>query len=152
MPERRIHLEHAYKFYLKENLSIDPIHIPLIEKLIDDPSLVRTSIIRAASNCRDSIITKMLETLSMGLRYSTAMSHDWGLNRRRRGRSSELIKRLVTCLYGRDAVMLVDLHSSLDVISMRSMSIEEYIEWAEANNVDPRVRSYVVEEMFKELE
>ncbi|MEB3773327.1 MAG: hypothetical protein GSR86_00170 [Desulfurococcales archaeon] len=148
MPGRGVHLEHAYRFARREGLSIDPRYIPLIEKLIDDPGLVRTSVLRAAEGCGDRIIARMVEALRAGLRYSTAMRHDWGLNRRRRGRSSELVKSLVRCLYGDDAPALVDLHSSLDVISMWGLGAGEYLEWARVNRVDPRVRAYILEEVY----
>ena len=148
MPDRRTHARHSYTLARLLGLSIDPTIIPMIDRIIDNPQALPRGLISKLAGCNDQRVRTMAETVLAGLRYSQALRHDWGLNRARRGRSPEILKSVVKCLYGEDAVVLVDLHSSLDMIHSRGMSQEEYLEWATANKIDARVVDYILSKVF----
>lgn len=144
MPEGRVHHRHAYQLARLLGLKLDPTVVPMIDRIIDSPHTIPRGLLRELRSCSEHRVKTLAETALTGLRYSQALRHDWGLNRARRGRSPEVLKALVKCLYGEDAVLLVDLHSSLDMIDTRKMSPQDYIEWAHNNGVDKRVIDYIL--------
>ncbi len=150
MPDRETHARHSYTLARVLGLRVDPTIIPIIDRIIDSPHTLPRGILEKLRTCNDPRARTLAETALAGLRYSQALRHDWGLNRLRRGRSPEVLKSVVKCLYGDDAVVLVDLHSSLDMIHSRGMSPEEYLDWARVNGVDGRVIGYILSKVLSQ--
>jgi len=148
LPDRVTHVSHALEFIKLYRLRVDPQVIFDIENIIDNPYTVKTRVIRSLHTCNDAMISKMIETVKLGLKYSNAFRHDWGLNRARRGRIPLLLKSIIECLYGSDAKLLVDLHSSLDMIVQRGFKPVDYIEWARSNSVEDPVIEYVLNRIY----
>ncbi len=143
MPDRRTHIEHASRLIKLLNLPLPVEATHTIEQIIDNPDRIPRNLISQLEAC-DGRIAMIASLWKLGLRYSQAYRHDWGLNRRKRGASAQLLKDLVSCLYGKDTTLLVDLHSSLDMIQSRNMRPRDYLEWAKNNNIDERVIDYIL--------
>ena len=109
MPNRRIHLTSALRFIEAYNLNAKFEDVSIIETLIDHPgklpALLRYSIYRKCGG------NPLLEAARSGFRIRGVMSHDW---RSRAGRRT--LEDIVECLFGADAVLLVQLHLALDDI------------------------------------
>ncbi len=108
MPGRKTHIYYALRMITDLNLSVDREAVSIIQTLIDYPSkLPRVYLEKLREKCS----SQLLEAYYSGLRGKGYFVHDW---RSEGGR--DLLKEIVSCVFGNDAVLLVDLHFLLDDI------------------------------------
>ena len=106
MPDRKTHLYYAYRLIRELNLKIPPEAPSIIQSLIDYPRSLPAGFIREAYGKCPS---PLFEAWRSGMKILGYGAHDW-----QRPKGRQLLRRLVECLYGPDAVLLVDLHFALD--------------------------------------
>ena len=106
MPDRKTHLYYAYRMIRELNLRVPQDAPSIIQSLIDYPRRLPEGFIREAY---EKCPSPLFDAWKAGMRIPGYGAHDW---QRPKGRL--LLKRLVECLYGPDAVLLVDLHFALD--------------------------------------
>ncbi len=146
MPARRKHLEADLLFSRMYNLNLKIEDLILIEALIDEPARHATLIIKLVKHrgCSSTLLNNLVNSYMAGLRFNGVFSHDWRLNRYTRGRQPLILKWLVSCIFGDEATLIIDLHSSLDMIySSRFRDRRDYRRWAERNRIDYRVIEFV---------
>ncbi len=148
MPNRRRHLELDLLFIAKYNMGLTIDDVVLIEALIDEPARYANIIINLIeskiNNCNSKNLYNLIESYKSGLKINGVFSHDWGLNRARRGKSTRILKKIVSCIFGDDARLIVDLHSSIDMVyAGRFRCMHDYRKWATAHGIDPRVIEFV---------
>ncbi len=107
MPDRRIHITHAIKLIKLYNLDTTIEAASLIETLIDHPK--RLPRLLKEKLYRECKLPPIAEAARVGLRARGIMAHDWRSPLGRR-----VLERIVECLFGRDAILLVHLHHALD--------------------------------------
>ncbi len=132
MAPGRVHVAESERMAGRLGLSVPREAHVVVQRLIDQPWRVPKLLWRRLIEECPDIAGRLQPRVEAGLRIPGVASHDW---RGRIGRQT--LYRVVECLYGREARLLVDLHMALDDL------------WEgrdpEASGYDPRVLRYLRE-------
>ncbi len=127
MPDRRTHIKYDILLAEKYNLNVTIEGIALIETIIDHPNRLPNGLKKLFQECD---LHPSLSASLLGFHIKGVMSHDWSS---RLGR--ELLYKLLSCLFGEDALLIAELHFALDSI------------WENKpiGNISPPVKSFLKE-------
>jgi len=108
MPDRRTHIKYDILLAEKHNLDVTIEDITLIETIIDHPNRLPKALKKLFQECDPH---PSLSASLVGFHIKGVMRHDWSS---RLGR--ELLFKLLSCLFGDDAILIAELHFALDSI------------------------------------
>ncbi|NOZ30424.1 MAG: hypothetical protein GXO68_00510 [Crenarchaeota archaeon] len=108
MPERRTHIKYDILLAEKYNLNVTIEDITLIETIIDHPNRLPNTLKKVFQECN---IHPSLNASLAGFHIKGVMRHDWNSSLGR-----ELLYKLLSCLFGEDALLIAELHFALDSI------------------------------------
>jgi len=148
MPGWGVHDKYARRLFRELSLRYDSVMSYEINLLIDRPvDFIRSrldyllKVVREKDPelCRLLYLQFVLGIPVLG----GVFKHDWGCCRLKKSAAFEILLRLAEILYGREGILLAQLHASLDSISKWGFDLGRYLEWAEIQGILEEVRDYV---------